>query len=370
MPVSGPYGMGEFARCAAIARAVLGRWPGAQVHFVLSREAPYAAQVGFPATWLASSATFHSAAVIDLLRTWRPHVVVFDNAGRGAQLQAARRLGARIVYISARRRQRRKAFRLNWMRMIDEHWIAYPKFIAGELRGFERLKLELLRRPAVRYLDVIFPGLAAPPGTAMTDVAEPRNPATNVDTMEVAAPGAYPVPAAAPVADDVLVVPGGGTGHPGSSDAMEQFLSAARRLAARGFTTRFVGPASIVAQAPSTAHFHAVQTMPQSQLAQLMRGARLVVVNGGSTLLQSIACGAACVAAPIARDQLERIRRCAKAGVAVEADLRATDIEAQAAALLRDEPARAALARRAAGLALADGLEVALAALGKLLDTA
>jgi spore coat polysaccharide biosynthesis predicted glycosyltransferase SpsG len=110
--------------------------------------------------------------------------------------------------------------------------------------------------------------------------------------------------------------------------------------------------------------------MPQSQLAQLMRGARLVVANGGSTLLQSIACGAACVAAPIARDQRERIRRCARAGVAVEAALRATEIEAQAAALLRDEPARASLARRAAGLALADGLEVALAALGKLLDTA
>ena len=66
-----------------------------------------------------------------VLENWRPQVVVFDNAGRTAQLRAAQRLGARIVFISARRRQRRKAFRLRWMRLLDEHWIAYPEFIAG-----------------------------------------------------------------------------------------------------------------------------------------------------------------------------------------------------------------------------------------------
>ena len=41
------------------------------------------------------------------------------------------------------------------MRLIDEHWIAYPHLIAGELGLVERAKLKLLRRPVVRYLDVI-----------------------------------------------------------------------------------------------------------------------------------------------------------------------------------------------------------------------
>ena len=83
-------------------------------------------------------------------------MVVFDNAGRTAQLRAAHRSGARVVYISARARQRRKAFRFRWMRLIDEHWIAYPEFIAGSLTAIERLKLRLMGRPTVRYLDVIF----------------------------------------------------------------------------------------------------------------------------------------------------------------------------------------------------------------------
>jgi glycosyl transferase family 1 len=336
--------MGEFARCSAIASAALERWPHVPVHFVLSRHAPYVSRTPFPVTLLPSSATFNSAAVIELMRTWRPNVVIFDNAGRSAQLKAAHRLGARIVFISSRRRQRRRAFRLSWMRLIDEHWIAYPKLIAGDLGLVERAKLKLLRRPVVRYLDVIMArGAIADSG--------------------VAAEGG------------VVVIPGAGTGHPGAEGAAAQFLAAARSLAAAGFATTFVGPREDSGVASSdgagagtgagagAAPLRCVDVLPQAELVALMRGARLVVANGGSTLLQAIACGVPCVAAPIAGDQRERIRRCAAAGVALEAAPSAADLETKARALLEDEPARAALARRAAQLELADGIEVALAAL-------
>lgn len=247
VPVSGPFGMGEFARSSAIARAALARWPNACVHFILSRAAPYAAGAPFPATLLPSSPTFHSAAVIDLIRSWRPHVVVFDNAGRTAQLKAAQREGARVVYISSRRRQRKKAFRLRWMRLIDEHWIAYPKIIAGELELLERWKLSVLGRPTVRYLDVIMstaPALPAPHG------------------------------------GDVLVIPGGGTGHPGAEGATQAFLDAAQRLAQSGFETTFVGPAADGSNEPKTAQLRIVSALPQSELAHLMRGTRRGETHG------------------------------------------------------------------------------------------
>jgi hypothetical protein len=328
--------MGEYARSAAIAQAVLARWPRAAVHFVLSARAPYAGGSPFAKTLLDSSPTFHSREVIDLMRRWRPSVAVFDNAGRTSQLRAAHALGARIVYISARARQRRKAFRLRWMRLIDEHWIAYPMFIAGELTVLERLKLKLLRRPAVRYLDVILSHAAGPRGAA----------------------GGY-----------VLVIPGGGTGHPGAADATRTFAAAARRLAADGIETRFVGPADpIPAGEPGAAHFRALGMLAQSDLAALMRSARLIIANGGSTLLQAIASGAACVAVAIAGDQRDRIRRCVALNAAVEARLASDDIAAKATALLRDEAARESLARRAAALGLEDGIEVALRGLGPLIE--
>jgi len=349
VPVSGAYGMGEFARSFAIARAAQQRWPAAAIHFILSSAAPYAAGLPFPTTLLPSSATFHSAAVIELIEAWRPHVVVFDNAGRTVQLRAAQRAGARVVFISSRPRQRGKAFRLRWMQLLDEHWIAYPQFIAGSLSALEQLKLKLLRRPAVRYLDVILSHAA---------------PARHAAILAQAGCDAQRY---------VLVVPGGGTGHPGADGAVEQFLAAAHRLAARDIMTVFVGPAGsspgeVAADAARVAPLRFVGSMPQSDLGVLMRHARLIVANGGSTLLQAIACGAACVAVPIARDQLARIRYCVQAGVAVEAALDGARIAQSVSALWDDEPARAALARHAVGLALADGVEVAVGALGQLID--
>lgn len=336
--------MGEYARSLAIAHAVHARWGGAVIHFVLSRQAPYAADTPFPSTLLDSSPTFHAAAVVALITEFRPTVVIFDNAGRTAQLRAARAAGAAVIYISARRRQRRKAFRLRWMRLLDEHWIAYPQLLSGRPGWIERCKLRLLGRPLMRYLDVVLP---AP---------DPQRRAALLARIGAAA-GAY-----------ALVVPGGGTGHPRARDAVGVFYDAACTLAARGIAAVFVGPtgaagAQQAAAAPGAAALWSYPSLPQADLAELLRGARLVIVNGGSTLLQGIASGAACIGVPIAADQTQRIRRATLAGVARAAPLNAADIADCAAQLLRDEPARAALAARAAALALADGIAVAVAAL-------
>jgi hypothetical protein len=347
VPVSGKYGMGEYARSAAIALAVQRRWSDAAIHFVLSRQAPYAAGAPFASTLLPSSPTFHSPAVIEVLERLKPDVVIFDNAGRTAQLRAAKRLGARVVYISSRRRQRRKAFRLSWMRMLDEHWIAYPEFIAGKLRWHEQLKLWCLGRPTLRYLDVILPQ------------PTPQECAAIVARFGCVA-GSY-----------VLVVPGGGTGHPRAADAVAQFFIASTQLAAGGVATVFVGPPG--AQEPGgeilkDPCLHRVGPLPQNELAALMRSARLILANGGSTLMQGIACANACVAVPIAGDQIGRIKDCVRHQVAVAAALDSADMVRSVNALLNDEPARAALARRAADLHLRDGIDISLRALERLIE--
>lgn len=340
--MSGSYGTGEYARSLAIARAAQRRWPEGAIHFALSRQAPYAAGAPFDKTMLDSSPTFHSTAVIDLLDRLRPDVVIFDNAGRTAQLRAARRLGARIVYISSRARQRRKAFRRSWMRLMDEHWIAYPEFVAGPLRLYEKLKLKMLGRPVVRYLDFVLS--RADPGQAGAILSQTG-----------CAAGSF-----------VLVVPGGGTGHPGAGDASARFMAAARMLAACGVSTVYVGPGEAGSIDAIEPNWHQFGPLAQCDLAELMRAARLIVVNGGSTLLQAIACGAACVAIPIAKDQIKRARRCVEAGVAVAAALDPASIVRAAEQLLQDEPRRVALAARAANLGLADGVEVAMHALSGL----
>lgn len=334
VPVSAARGFGEYARAREIALAVQRRWPQAQLHFVLSAQAPYAAQCPFPATLLPGSATLHSAQVLQLLATFRPDIAIFDNAGRTSQIRAARAGGARVVYISSRRRQRAKAFRLAWMRLLSEHWIAYPRFIAGDLGALERLKLKLLGRPPVRYLDTVLP-VATQAATELL-------------------PG---------VQDFVLLVPGGGTAHPGAPAAPDIIGAAAEALAARGLPTVLVG----VTAAAGSVQLRPLPLLPQAQLIELMRRARVVVSNGGDTLLQALACGCACVAVPIAHDQAARIARCEERQLLRSAPLEAAAIIDAVARLYAADAARDQLQARvrAAGIrdAMPQILEI-LAALG------
>jgi glycosyltransferase involved in cell wall biosynthesis len=392
VPVSGEFGKGEYARSLAIAQGAVERWPNAGVLFILSRAAPYAASTPLPTALLDSSPTFHTPEVVDIIEDWHPDVVIFDNAGRTAQLRAAKRAGARVVYISSRRRQRSKAFRWRWMSLIDEHWIAYPRFIAGGFTPLERLKLRFMRRPAVRYLDVIL-ARPRPAGDSARNVG---------DFARTAGDAAFPSVVSrlgCEAGRYVLVVPGGGTGHPGAQDAVDQFLEAARAIAATGVDTVFVGRAPAgagvagapvadaavtsassrlrglgslpagAAVAPDASRLSLLESLPQSELGELMRGAKLIVANGGSTLLQAIACGRPCIAAPIAGDQAERIRRCVSAGVAVAVPLDAAAIATAITALLQDEPRANAFAGRAVALRLDDGVEVALRAMAALVES-
>lgn len=333
IPVSGPRGMGEYARSLSIAAAAATRWPAATIHFALSREAPYAARTPFPKTMLPSSATFHPRKVAALIHEFRPSVVIFDNAGRTAQLRAARRVGARVVFISSRVAPRRRAFRMHWMWRIDEHWIAYPRFLAGAPRWSERLKLKLLKRPVLRFLNPVLPQSSV-----------------RLEHFGVSA-GEY-----------VLVVPGGGTEHPGTRPTLQAVAAAARNIAACGYSTVLVGLDAAPAE-----RLVLLPRMIVTELIELMRNARLTIVNGGYTMLQALACDRPCVAVPIAADQEVRIDKCVAAGVVIRGEPEAAALERTAFKLL-DSPLQLESMRAArARLRLGDGARMAIDALENLL---
>ncbi|GAC1454650.1 MAG: hypothetical protein PVSMB6_10750 [Steroidobacteraceae bacterium] len=336
--MSGPMGMGEYARSVAIATAMVQRSPGVEVHFALSRAAPYAAATPFATTLLPSSPTFHPREVSALIRDFQPRVVVFDNAGRTPQLRAAAAAGARVVFVSSRRRQRRKAFRLRWLPLIDEHWIAYPEFIAGALTPLERLKLRLAGRPRVRYVDTLLP------------VADAALATQTLGRFGLGARG-Y-----------VLVVPGGGTAHPGAANAPGIVAAAAGAVAARGYATILVGTGAGEGNDP--AQLQRAPLLPLAQLCELIRAARVVICNGGDTLLQVLACGRPCVAVPIAHDQAHRIDCCARAGLALPAPLDSQAIHSAALGLLEGSVGRVPAA--APGRQVRDCLPEVLAALSAL----
>jgi UDP:flavonoid glycosyltransferase YjiC (YdhE family) len=209
------------------------------------------------------------------------------------------------------------------MRALSEHWIAYPSFIAGDLGCLERAKLRILGRPRVRFIDTVLPQAVA--------TASPAG-----------------------EADFVLVVAGGGTAHPGAREAPQIIGEAAAGLAARGFATVLVGVADSVAAALGPELLTRLPRLAQPQLLDLMQRARIVVSNGGDTLLQALACASACVAVPIAHDQAARIARCRELRLIETAPLQAAAIADAVVRLNADEPQRQALIARARAAGIKD----------------
>jgi hypothetical protein len=344
VPVSGPSGMGEFARARGLAEAVAARWPQVEMHFLLHRDAPYAAACRFPTTLLPASPTLCDTEVIDAIHAFKPGVVVFDNAGRTAALKAARAAGAKVIYVSSRGRQRYKAFRLRWMRLLDDHWISYPPSIAGALSGFERLKQRVAGRPQLRFLDAV----VAPPDEAAATALLPTMPAP-----------------------DLVIVPGGGSAFHDSAMTPAQFARWGEALAAHGHRVVFVAGPSFTGEVAVSERLQLLRGVGGGALMALLRRSRLVLVNGGDTLLQALALGRPCVAVPIAGDQAARIARCVAAG-GVEAP--APDaVVARCAALLGEGSSGASLAALAAAARSAgftDALPGMVARIGEHLELA
>lgn len=68
-------------------------------------------------------------------------MIVFDNPGGTAQLGAARRSGARVVFFGFAPDLRRKAFHLEWMRLLDEQSTVLSGSITVGLGWYEKPRL-------------------------------------------------------------------------------------------------------------------------------------------------------------------------------------------------------------------------------------
>ena len=340
VPVSAATGSGEYTRCLMLADAARARWPEAAIHFLLSAQAPYAASAPYPKTLFPGSATLHDTLGQQAIERFKPDIAVFDNSGRRGQLLAARAVGARVVYLSSRPRPRAKAFRLRRLRLIDELWFPYPQFIAGGLTPVEALKLRLLRRPQIRYLDYLLPQ------------PDPTAAAATLARLALSS-GRY-----------VLVIGGGGGGHPGAEQAPAVYAAVATALAHAGHSVVVLG-APAPADAPPSIRWPGRLT--PAEVAALLPGAELIVTNGGAALVQALGCGRPVLAAPVAADQALRIERGARLGALAAAPLVARRLTEAALGLLAAPAARAELAAGAARLKLSNGLATALAAFTGLL---
>jgi predicted glycosyltransferase len=249
------------------------------------------------------------------------------------------------VFTSRSPRLRWKAFRITWLRLLDEHWIVFPKFVTGGLSSIERLKLRLSPNYRVRHLDTLF----TPSGAGERE-------------QWLAARGLQ--------ADRyVAFVPGGrGEGQDATVDPADLFVAAADAHARATAQTTVVLTGRAQPQRPAGAseHLLLLPRVRPEEVQHLLAGAKRVVSNGGTTLIHALAHGKEIVAVPLADDQTRRIRRAARLGVVIQARPEPAAIASVATALANDPARGAEMRRQVAGLGLVNGVAEAVEALARL----
>jgi glycosyltransferase involved in cell wall biosynthesis len=338
-PVSGPGGSGELMRCLIIARELARAEPAADIRFLVSRTAVFREAVEFPIIDCDASPTNSTPQVLAAIAEFRPHVMVFDNSGRTSQLRAAKRAGARLVFSSRAPKLRWKAFRIKWMRLLDEHWIVFPTFVTGGRTWLERLKLRLYPDYTVRQFDTLF------------TPSEPR-----AREQWLAANGLRP-------GDYAVFAPGGrGEGHM-VTDPAELFIAAARQFAGEAGCDAVVLTGRNTVSATDAPRLRMLPRIGPDEVQHVLAGARIVVSNGGTTLIHTLAHGQPLVAVPLAGDQDRRIRRAAKLQIAVRAPRDPGAIAAAAVSLLGDQEWQQAMEQRISQMGIKNGLVEAVTAL-------
>lgn len=315
VPVSGPGGSGEYYRCLAIARALADRHPGLPIHFLVHRGVVLERDKRFHYHALDDSPTKDTPGVIAVLESIRPALVLFDSAGRMKQYRRARRLGARVVWLSDRPNKRRKGFRWRMLGKLDLHLMAATGWSDPALTRLERFKIRFFPHLKTHF----FSGIAPPPDTSRRQAL----------CRELGLPDS----------DYLVFAPGGGGYRHAGRPVPDILLEAAARVREEmGLACAVVMGPQYRGEIRSHESVRVVPDLPTGDLTQLLHGARLAVIGAGSMMTaQTLSIGTPAVMIPAGGDdQPARIADFVRRGLVSAAPLDVDDVANATIALARD----------------------------------
>ncbi|MBH0016571.1 glycosyltransferase family 1 protein [Pseudoalteromonas sp. NGC95] len=304
IPVSSPEGIGEYMRSLLLAQSLKAELADSlDIHFILNKHTSYAKDCPFEATLLEHSATKELDFVCDFIEQFKPDVVVFDCAGRAGHMKAAKKVGAKVIFISQHAKKRAKGLKLNRINLIDTHWVVQPDYCIEPLTWAESTKLDM------------FP------------LAHPRNVGPFVTFASCAQKrdvlNRYKL-----VPEGYFIVNAGSGGHIlNNINCADVYFKAALKI------TKHTGLKAVVVFGPNykkaipkSDEVTCLASLQSTDFLALMSQAKVALLSGGDTLLQAIAVKTPVVACAISKDQNTRLDRCVNTGVVIKANFDVDEI--------------------------------------------
>lgn len=314
IPVSSAEGIGEYMRSMIIADEVKRNWPHADIKFILSKHAPYAAQCPYNAVLLDDTPTKQVKAVNQIITEYLPDIVIFDASGRKSQLAHAHKLGAKVIFISQHKRKRSRGMKIGRALVTDCHWVVQPEFVIGPISGLEHLKLKLINKPIPLNIGPVFtqPDEACQAGL-LVQFQLTKN--------------------------EFVLFNAGSGGHKVNGElAADIFAQAAyESFKASGIVSVMVFGPNYPNLLPELEGVIVIPQLNNQQFINLLAASKAAVLSGGDTLLQAIALHKPTLAVPVSKDQPPRIAACVAQELVLSCETALEPMKNALATLLSEE---------------------------------
>ena len=334
IPVSGPMGMGELAQCAILAQALKLAIPEITMACLLHHMAAAKFAPGWREIPLEQTPTLANRETTAWIKRLQPRVVLFDSAGRAAQLKAAKAAGAYTIFLAGRETSRRKIISLRRLRYLDALWLSQPAAFWRPLPLWKRLLLRCYPKLHVAAIGVVF-------AKADTRQLEP-------ELAQFANKAPYVL----------MTLGGGGIFSAGIAQNDLAFQAAQACFTQTGVRSILICGPNATELPASSAACYVLRSIPNAALVALIEASVLVLCNGGYTLLQAVALNKATLALALQGDQQQRIDRLAAIGATCAT--RAESLIADLLQLVQTPAAREALASAARTSGVDNGLDHAV----------
>ncbi|MFB2760679.1 hypothetical protein ACE012_14400 [Shewanella xiamenensis] len=344
IPVSSAEGIGEYMRSMIIADEVKRNWPHADIKFILSKHAPYAAQCPYNAVLLDDTPTKQVKAVNQIITDYLPDIVIFDASGRKSQLAHAHKLGAKVVFISQHKRKRSRGMKIGRALVTDCHWVVQPEFVIGPISKLERLKLKLINKPIPLNIGPVF---TQPDEACQTELLAKYQLTKNEFVLFNAGSGGHKVNGE--LAADIF------------AQAAYESYKASGIVSVMVFGPNYPNPL------PELEGVIGIPQLNNQQFINLLAASKAAVLSGGDTLLQAIALHKPTLAVPVSKDQPPRIEKCVSEKYVISCETKSEAMGHKIALLLDPTLANQLMTSLARGEQL-NGLDVAIKELAFLLD--
>lgn len=299
IPSSGPKGSGETLHSFNIASELAKKINNLQQKIILSQNSPFIDLSPISVETTPSTPTNHTELVNELIDQFTPNITFFIGAGNRKQHRQCQKVKSKIIYISHSQVTRTRGLRLGRIQYISHHFVDQYDFLLPKLNWLEKIKTLLFPNASPEYIGPIQKPVTI---NHQNKVFEKFN----LENKRY-----------------LLVTTGSGA----EQDSFGNFYSRTvfdalkeANISSKLKVIQIFGKAYPKPIPKSTDNFQCTPFISPDEFSYILSGSAFALVNGGGTLLESIALGIPTISIAIVGDQIPRVKICSQNKLTVECE--------------------------------------------------